>query len=314
MKAKAEARWAQIVKDPRTNERFQEYMKGHNVQSQEQAKALQTEFVKKLQADMIDQIRHESRAGMASQFRKQAQEELIEERLKLQEAKKLGVEINDDDVKRMLQGIADRNKMTIDQFAQQVKSTGFDISTLRERLRGEQAWREAIRRRFGAQINITQKDVDRMLSAAATETGEDAFELQVQKITLPIQGRADQSTLARRYSEAQALHSKADGCKNMAGLVKEATDAQFEDSKYVRPANLPEPTRSMLLLAKDGDVLPPATQANSIDIYAVCGRRPVKGDEKTRDNALQELQQKEFNIVAKRHLFDLRQEAHIEYR
>jgi peptidyl-prolyl cis-trans isomerase SurA len=314
MKAKAEARWAQIVKDPKTNERFQDYMRAHNVQSQEQAKALQTEFVKKLQADMIDQIRREARSGMASQFRKQAQEELIEERLKLQEAKRLGVEVTDDDVKRMLQGIADRNKMTIDQFSAQVKSTGFDISTLRERLRGEQAWREAIRRRFGAQINITQKDVDRMLTTAASEAGEDAFELQVQKVTLPLQGRADQSTLVRRFSEAQALHSKADGCKNMAGLVKEVSDAKFEDSKYVRPGNLPEPTRSMLLLAKDGDVLPPSAIANGIEIYAVCGRRPVKGDEKTRDNAMQELQQKEFNIVAKRHLFDLRQEAHIEYR
>jgi peptidyl-prolyl cis-trans isomerase SurA len=314
MKAKAEARWAQIVKDPKTNERFQDYMRAHNVQSQEQAKALQTEFVKKLQADMIDQIRREARSGMASQFRKQAQEELIEERLKLQEAKRVGVEVTDDDVKRMLQGIADRNKMTIEQFSQQVKSTGFDISTLRERLRGEQAWREAIRRRFGAQINITQKDVDRMLTTAASEAGEDAFELQVQKVTLPLQGRADQSTLVRRFSEAQALHSKADGCKNMAGLVKEVSDAKFEDSKYVKPGNLPEPTRSMLLLAKDGDVLPPSAIANGIEIYAVCGRRPVKGDEKTRDNAMQELQQKEFNIVAKRHLFDLRQEAHIEYR
>jgi peptidyl-prolyl cis-trans isomerase SurA len=314
MKAKAEARWAQIVKDPKTNERFQEYMRAHNVQSQEQAKALQTEFVKKLQADMIDQIRREARAGAASQFRKQAQEELIDERLKLQEAKRLGVEITDDDVKRMVQGIAERNKMTIEQFSAQVKATGFDISTLRERLRGEQAWREAIRRRFGAQINITQKDVDRMLTTAASEAGEDAFELQVQKVTLPLQGRADQSTLVRRFSEAQALHSKADGCKNMAGLVKEVSDAKFEDSKYVRPGNLPEPTRSMLLLAKDGDVLPPAALANGIEIYAVCGRRPVKGDEKTRDNAMQELQQKEFNLVAKRHLFDLRQEAHIEYR
>jgi peptidyl-prolyl cis-trans isomerase SurA len=314
MKAKAEARWAQIVKDPKTNERFQEYMRAHNVQSQEQAKALQTEFVKKLQTEMIDQIRRDARSGMASQFRKQAQEELIEERLKLQEAKRLGVEVTDDDVKRMLQGIADRNKMTIEQFSQQVKSTGFDISTLRERLRGEQAWREAIRRRFGAQINITQKDVDRMLTTAASEAGEDAFELQVQKVTLPLQGRADQSTLVRRFSEAQALHSKADGCKNMAGLVKEVSDAKFEDSKYVKPGNLPEPTRSMLLLAKDGDVLPPSAIANGIEIYAVCGRRPVKGDEKTRDNAMQELQQKEFNIVAKRHLFDLRQEAHIEYR
>ena len=69
-----------------------------------------------------------------------------------------------------------------------------------------------------------------------------------------------------------------------------------------------------MLLAKDGDVLPPATQANSIEIYAVCGRRPLKGDEKQRENAMQELQQKEFNVVAKRHLHDLKQEAHIEYR
>ena len=37
---------------------------------------------------------------MAAQFRKQAQEELIEERLKLQEGKQLGVEIPDDEAKR----------------------------------------------------------------------------------------------------------------------------------------------------------------------------------------------------------------------
>jgi peptidyl-prolyl cis-trans isomerase SurA len=314
MKAKAEARWAQIVKDPKTNDRFQDFMRARNVQSQEQAKALQVEFVKNLQADMVDQIRRESRSGMVSQFRKQAQEELIEERLKVQEAKKLGVEITDDDVKRMLQGIADRNKMTIDQFAQQVKSTGFDISTLRERLRGEQAWREVIRRRFGPQINVSQKDVDRVLSAAANESGEDAFELQVQKITLPIPGRADQATLVRRFSEAQALHGKAEGCKNMANLAKEASDAKFEDSKYVKPSNLSEPTRSLMLLGKDGDVLPPSAQGNGIEIYAICGRRPLKGDEKQRENAMQDLQQKEFNIVAKRHLHDLKQEAHIEYR
>jgi peptidyl-prolyl cis-trans isomerase SurA len=314
MKAKAEARWAQIVKDPRTNERFQEYMRQHNARSEEQAKALQAEFVKKLQSDMIEQIRRESRSGMTAQFRKQAQEELIEERLKLQEGKRLGVEVPDDEAKRLLQSIADRNKMTIEQFSQNVKNSGFDVSTLREKLRAEQVWREVVRRKFGAQISINQKDVDRMLTSAASDAGEDAFELQVQRITLPIQARADQSSLVRRYSEAQALHSKADGCKNMAGLAKDATDAKFEDLKYVRPASLPEPTRSLLLLAKDGDVLPPATAANSIEIYAVCGRRAVKGDEKQRENAMADLQQKEFGIVAKRHLFDLRQEAHIEYR
>ena len=58
-----------------------------------------------------------ARAALLPQFRKEAQEELIEERLKLQEAKRLGIEISDDEVKRIMKGLAERNKMTEEQFA-----------------------------------------------------------------------------------------------------------------------------------------------------------------------------------------------------
>ena len=61
-------------------------------------------------------------------------------------------------------------------------------------------------------------------------------------------------------------------------------------------------------------MLPPATAAGGIEVYAVCGRRPIKADEKQREKAQEELAQKEFEIVAKRHLRDLRQDAHIEFR
>jgi peptidyl-prolyl cis-trans isomerase SurA len=84
--------------------------------------------------------------------------------------------------------------------------------------------------------------------------------------------------------------------------------------KYIKPSSIAEPTRSMLLAAKDGDVLPPTTAANGIEIYAVCGRRPIKADEKQRELAQDELKSKEIEILAKRHLRDLRQDAHIEYR
>lgn len=313
MKAKAEARWKAIMTDPKTNERFQQLLRDHRVSSKEQAQALQQQFVKKLQTDMIDQLRRESRSGSIAQFRNKAKEELIDEKLKVQEAKRLGVELTDEDANRMLQGLAERNKMTVEQFSQHVKGVGFDISTLRNRLRAEQVWREVIRRRYGGLISINQKEVDRIMSAAASEAGEDAFELQVQKITLPVQGNSSQA-IAKRYAEAQALHGKFDGCKGMANLAKEIADARFEDAKYVKPGSLPEPTRTFLNMAKDGDMLPPATQANGIEIYAVCGRRALKGDDKQREQATQELQAKEFDIVAKRRLFDLRQEAHIETR
>jgi peptidyl-prolyl cis-trans isomerase SurA len=313
VKAKAEARWAQITKDPKINERLNALMREKRVATQEQAQAVQKEFVMKLQHDMLEQLQRESRAAMMPKLRKEAQEELIDERLKLQEAKRGGIEITDEDVRRMMKTLADRNKMTEEQFAQHLKGIGVDIATMKERTRAQAAWREVVRRKFAPQISITSRDVDRMISATASETGADTVELQVQKITLPTPGKMDQTALAKRYAEADGLRQRIGGCNAMGGLAKEA-NARFEDMKYIKPSTISEPTRSMLLNARDGDVLPPATTAGGIEIYAVCGRRSIKADEKERERAQEELAQKEFEIMAKRQLRDLRQDAHIEYR
>ncbi|KAB2917842.1 MAG: peptidylprolyl isomerase [Hyphomicrobiaceae bacterium] len=314
LKAKAEARWAQIIKDPRTNERFQQLLRQKGVKTQQEAQALQIQFVKGLQQEMVEQLRREARATILPQLRKNAKEELIEERVKLQEAKKIGSEIGDEDIKRVLKGLAERNKMTVEQFAEHVKHAGFELATLRERMRAQYAWREVIRRKFGHQVAVTQRDVDRLISSSAVESGEDTVELQLQKITLPPVGSTDQAGLVRRYAEAEALRRKFEGCKSMAGLAKTAANARFDDMKFVKPSSIPEPTRAMLLGAKDGDILPPTTTPGGIEIYAVCSRRVLKGDEKQREKAQDELQQREFDIISKRHLRDLMQEAHIEYR
>jgi peptidyl-prolyl cis-trans isomerase SurA len=207
MQAKASARWQQVIKDPKTNERFQEMVRQSKVTTQEQANELQKQFAAKLQGEIIEQVKRDARTGMTNQYRKRAQEELIDERLRVQEGKKLGVEITEEDLKRVMTNIAKTNKMTLEQFTQHVKSSGFDPSTLRERIRAEQVWREVIRRRYGSTISIAEKDIEAMLSKDASEAGEDAVELQVQKIILPVQGRGDQTALARRYADAQALQS-----------------------------------------------------------------------------------------------------------
>jgi peptidyl-prolyl cis-trans isomerase SurA len=278
--------------------------------TKEEFEQRKTQFAMGLQKQALES----ARAGLIPKFKKEAQEELIEERLKLQEAKKIGIDITDDDVKRMMKSLADRNKMTEEQFAQHIKGLGVDISTMQERTRAQVAWREVVRRRFSAQISITNRDIDRLLSDSATESGEDKVELQVQKITLPMPAKPDQSAMAKRYAEAEGLRQKLDGCKSTADLAKDAGNARFEDMKYIKPSSIPEPTRSMLLSARDGEVLPPVTAAAGIEVYAVCGRRAVAADEKQREKAQEELAQKEFEIVAKRHLRDLRQDAHIEFR
>ena len=52
----------------------------------------------------------------------------------------------------------------------------------------------------------------------------------------------------------------------------------------------------------------------AIDLMAVCARRTVKADEKQREKVQEDLRAKEFEMLAKRHLRDIRQDAHIEFR
>jgi peptidyl-prolyl cis-trans isomerase SurA len=282
--------------------------------SREQISAIFEERKKQFALTLQKQAIDSARSALVPRFKKEAQEELIEDRLKLQEAKRIGVEISEGEIDNVMKSLAERNKMTLEQFHQHLRSSGVEPSTMRDRFKAQFAWREVVRRRASMSVSITQRDVDRVLSNAASETGEDTVELQVQKLTLLVPGKLDQAALARRLAEADGLRQRFGGCKTMPELARAAPDVRYDDLKYIKPSSFAEPTRSLLLSAKDGDLLPPSMTAHGVEIYAVCARRPIKADEKLREKAEGELAQREYEIVAKRHLRDLRQDAHIEYR
>jgi peptidyl-prolyl cis-trans isomerase SurA len=279
----------------------------------DQLRAIFEEKKKQFSMNLERQAIESARSGLLPQMRKGAQEELIEERLKLQEAKKNGIEVSDEEVRRVFKGLADNNKMTEEQFVQHLKGLGVDASTLKERFRAMIGWREVIRRRFSALVSVTQREIDRAVSASG-DGGDDGVELHVQKMTLSLPTASDQAQMAKRFAEAEALRRKFGGCKSMAGLAKEAPGVKFDDMKFIKPSSISEPTRSLLLSAKDGDMLPPSATPGAIDLLAVCARRTVKGDEKQREKVQEDLRAKEFEMLAKRHLRDIRQDAHIEFR
>lgn len=316
--AQAKEAFQRLVKSDSTEQKLralqQEVIRSNQGKSREQMIAIFQERQKEFGIALQKQALESARSALLPKLKKDAQEELIEDRLKLQAAKKLGIEISDQDVKTLLTDLAGRNKMTYDQFSQHLKGSGVDINTMGERFRAQKAWRDLIGRRYAAQVTVTQRDVDRMLSAAAVEGGEDTVELQVQRISLTLAGKIDQASMTKRYAEAEALRRRVNGCKGMAELAKSVPDTRFEDMKYVKPGSIAEPMRSMLLSAKDDDVLPPVTTSAGVELYAVCGRRPLGGNEERRSKAMAELQSKELDVLARRHLRNIRQEANIEYK
>ncbi len=299
------------LKSPSMNDQFKNFAMKRLKANPPKTEAEQQARVKQLQGEFVSSIKNQIEKEYVPTARKQALDELIDERLKVQEAKKLSVVAPDDDVERIIAGMAERNKMTTPQFAEHISKMGASITMMRERIRASLSWTDVIRRKFGHQITVNRGDVDRIV---ASVDGQDDVELRIHRVLLNLPINPDQKRLAQRLSEAEGLRGKFDGCKSMEAMARGFPGARFDNLGDRRPSSLPEPTRSLLLSAHDDELLPATIGESGVELWAVCGRKVVKAADSKRETAQNELRQKEFEILSKKHLKDLRTDAHIEYR
>lgn len=272
-------------------------------EQQQRIRQLQQQFVESIKADVMKDFR--------PKIRKAALDELIEERLKMQEAKRLGVVSGDDEVNRVIKTMAERNKMTPDEFAKHVASMGANISAMRARIQASLSWADVVRRKFGHQIQAAGQGADRF---SASLGGTDEIELRIHRILLSVAAN-NQKQVAERMSQAERIRAQFTGCTNTQTLAAAAGGgARFDDLGVRKPSSIPEPTRSLLLAAGDNEMLPPSIGEGGVELWAVCSRKVIKAAEAKRESAEADLRQKEFEILSKKHLKDLRQDAHIEIR
>ncbi|MFZ4808667.1 MAG: peptidylprolyl isomerase [Hyphomicrobiaceae bacterium] len=245
-------------------------------------------------------------------LRKTALEELVEERIKMQEAKKLSALADDVDVDNIVRNIAKRNNLSEKEFAENLRKGGADVAAMKARFKATLSWNEVVRRRFGRDVVVNPLEIDRFVSQAAK--GDDEIELDVQRLILTVPGKLAQKDFASRLVDAEKIRRSFKDCKSLPGLVAGVENAKLENLGIRKPSSIPEPARTLLLNARDGEMLPPSPGAGVIDLYVLCSRKVVKADDKARNEAAAELRQKEFELLARRHLKNLRQDAHIEYR
>ena len=184
----AKENFQRLVKAESTNAQFralqEEVIRNNQGKSREQFVAILQERQKQF-GDVCKSRRSTgARAGILPQLRKEAKEELIDERSRCRKPRSSASRCTDDEVKRMVKDLAERNKMTYDQFAQHMKGMGVDIATLGERFSAQKAWRDLIVRRYGAQVSVTQRDVDRVLTSAASRRATIPSSCRCSKITL----------------------------------------------------------------------------------------------------------------------------------
>jgi len=316
VQAQAKANFMAIIKNPKTSEHLKQILQDtaqkNQGKSRDEIIAIFEQRKKEYGLSLQRQAFESARAATLPAMKKQALEELIDDRLKTQEAKKQSVTIEDSQVDVVVKSIADRNKMTIEQFQKQI---GGSLDPIKNRIRATLSWNEVVRKKFAPLINVSNRDVDKLVATSSItgDAGGDV-ELELQRVRIAMPAHSEQNGVATRIQEADKIRQKFTGCQSTAQAATGITGARFESLGKQRPSAIPEPTRTLLLNAADGEMLPPTVNDGAVELWVVCGRKAIKASEVQRDQAEGELKQKEFELMAKRYLKDLREDAHIEYR
>ncbi len=248
-------------------------------------------------------------------MRKKVIESLISERIQLQQATKSSVIVSEDQVNEVFGRVAKSNKMTSKQLVASFAQLGVEASTMKEQIRARLSWRRVVQRKFRGQVSVNASQVDKAISDEAPAEGQKkSVEFQLQRVRLELPSTPNQRAIANRLVEAERLRSRIRSCNNLKEATKRVRKASIKSIGRKSVDQLAQPTRAILLAAKEGQMTPPVITSSGVESYIVCAKRSVVTKDQQRRQVRSKLLSQEYDILARRHLRDLRQDAFVEYR
>src|SRR5215468_12326559 len=162
--------------------------------------------------------------------RQEVIDELINEKVKIKEAKRFGVDPTSSDIDDSYKMMAGRMRLTPDQLTQVLEKQGVRPDTLRSRNKADMVWGSLVRGRFKESLQVGEKDV----AAAVREKGEeklevDASEFKMQPVVLIVPRGSPSSAYDSRKKEAEALRERVTNCAEANNYFKTMQNAAIRD-------------------------------------------------------------------------------------
>ena len=104
-------------------------------------------------------------------LRTQVMERLILVKLQTQHAQEGGIKVDDKELNEVMANIAAQNKMTLAEFAQQLRQDGQDYLAVREQVRDEVTMQRLRAKEVEGRVLVTDEDIDLMLANEGKEIG-----------------------------------------------------------------------------------------------------------------------------------------------
>jgi peptidyl-prolyl cis-trans isomerase SurA len=277
--------------------------------------------------------------GAANPSRKDALQSLIDDQVKLSEAKKLSIVPSDKLVDERLQRMAENNKIDRNGFLAKFAKQGVSESALRRYLAAQIAFggwmqvkqkkapepdKATVDREFNDFMGKYNEFMKRYNAAKNDPRMKGVTVYQIQEVAFPVEnsgGAIDPGLLQSRAIEAAQFMRRYKGCKSARAAAEGIYNVKIGKTIEADGSKIPKQLRAALDKAGAGRALGPARVPNGIQVIGFCGKRaiaapklPPPPEPPTREAVERKVRSEQLDKFEEAFLADLRQNAVIDYK
>lgn len=262
--------------------------------------------------------------------KKKALRQLIDQTVKIQEAKRYNMLPSDVEMKERIKRLAQSLKLTVDQLYAKLETKGISKETFVEYVKAGMAFTRIIQGKYQQDLKVTDAEVDAKMAEIKANIGAESAKIMndprmkpitvysLMEINLPVEGD-DPMLLQSRAIEASQVMQRLKSCSGLKAASEGIFDVKKGKSFEADATKLPPKMKAALDKGGIGRAIGPMRGKAGIQLIALCGVRkltPPKPDFKvpSRDQVERAALNDKFDKLEEDYLNSVRDKVYVEYR
>lgn len=241
---------------------------------------------------------------------------MIDMKLQIQEAAKIGIRATDEEINKAVDGIKSKYSMTDEMFMEALKKEGFTISEYKKKISEQIIINRLIDQEIRSKIIVTEREIDRHIS----ENRDIAKENEGFVISHIFVNAANGEREGRKRAEEKAvdLYRRIKAGEDFSAVARQYSDgsnaASGGELGFIKKSDMSKDFIAVIDSLKEGDISEPFWSGSGFHIIKLTEKRELKTDQQIREMVRQKLLNERFIKDYKSWLRGLRERSYVEIK
>jgi len=204
-------------------------------------------------------------------------EQLVSERTQIQQAKELGIQVDEATLAQAEESVAAQNQMSLADFRRRLATEGVDANRLRSDLRNQILLQRLREREVESRVRISEADIDGYIREQMESTSLSELQLNLAHVLVLVPEGTPEAQVQALQARAQQAANRARGGGDFAALARDFSDApeKVNGGEFgLRPADrLPELFVNATRALNVGDVTGPLRSPAGFHVLKLLEKR-----------------------------------------